>query len=224
MATSIFGKDRYKVRGDEKYISDRAFYIVMSLVLLFGFVVNALEVYFLADIVLTWDPIIFVVVYFVMAIVGVLINVFSRNTVLSFIGYCLVVLPIGALLAFVVPAYSINVVRAAFFATVCLSAVFVLLAILYPNVFLSIWKVLSVSLLIGLIFSLVNMLTGIFSTAMVWLDWLIVLVFCCYVGFDISLARNRPKTIDNAIDSACGLYLDLINIFVRLLAILGRRD
>lgn len=221
---SIFSKDRYALKGGEKIISDRAFYLTISLILLFGFVVNAAEVIFLSEYFLTWNPFVFIVVYFVMAIAGVVINAFSRNPVVSFIGYCLVVLPIGAVLSLVVPAYSMNVVRAAFFATVCLAVVFILLSMLYPSVFLSIWKVLSLSLLIGLIFSLVNMLTGFFSTAMVWLDWLIVLIFCCYVGFDVSLARSRPRTLDNAVDSACGLYLDLINIFIRLLAIFGRND
>ena len=84
------------------------------------------------------------------------------------------------------------------------------------------WKVLSISLFVALIWSIINMFTGFASTSMVWLDWIVVLIFCCYVGFDVSLARNRPKTLDNAVDSACGLYLDLINIFIRLLAIFGR--
>ena len=110
MALSAFNKDRYNVEN-AKFISDRAFYLVVAAALLFGFAVNALEVVFLADIVVTWNPIVFLVVYLILAIGGVCINAFSRNPALSFIGYCMVVLPIGALLAMVVPAYSIGVVR-----------------------------------------------------------------------------------------------------------------
>ena len=115
-----------------------------------------------------------------------------------------------------------GVVRSAFAVTTLLAVVFGLLAVLYPAFFASMWRVLAVSLFIALIWALVNMVTGFLSSTMVWLDWLVVLMFCCYVGFDVSLARNRPKTLDNAVDSACGLYLDLINLFLRLLIIFGR--
>ena len=224
MALSAFNKDRYNVEN-AKFISDRAFYLVVAAALLFGFAVNALEVVFLADIVVTWNPIVFLVVYLILAIGGVCINAFSRNPALSFIGYCMVVLPIGALLAMVVPAYSIGVVRSAFIVTTILAVIFGLLAVMYPKIFYSMWKVLAVSLLIALIWSLVAMFTGnYFSSGYVWLDWIVVLVFCCYVGFDVARAYARPKTLDNAVDSACGLYLDLMNIFIRLLAIFGRRD
>lgn len=144
MALSIF-KNRYS-SADAKFISDKAFYAVVAATLLSGFAVNALEVILLGDIISQWvygggNYLIFVICYFVMAIAGVCINSFSRKPLLSFIGYCLV-----------------------------------------------------------------------------------VLIFCCYIGFDISLAKSRPKTLDNAVDSACGLYLDIINLFIRLLAIFGRND
>ena len=221
MALSIFKKDRYN-NIDSKLISDRAFYVVVAAALFFGFAVNALEVWLLYDVVVHWNMLVFFIVYLVMAVAGVCINAFSRNPLLSFIGYCLVVLPIGAALALIVPVYSFAVVRSAILVTAILAAVFILLALLYPRVFYSMWKVLSISLFVALIWSIINMFTGFASTSMVWLDWIVVLIFCCYVGFDVSLARNRPKTLDNAVDSACGLYLDLINIFIRLLAIFGR--
>lgn len=214
MAISVFGRNRY-ADPEARLISDKLFYVIMSATLLFGFAVNAAEVFFLADRIAGWNPVVFFIVYLVMAVAGILINAFSRNPAVSFIGYCLVVLPIGAMLALVVPSYAFGVVRSAF-------AVTTLLAVLYPAFFASMWRVLAVSLFIALIWALVNMVTGFLSSTMVWLDWLVVLVFCCYVGFDVSLARNRPKTLDNAVDSACGLYLDLINLFLRLLIIFGR--
>ena len=227
MATSIFGKDRY-LQSDGEIISDKKFYLIVSAVLLFGFAVNVLEVLFLADYIFAFvssgaNIVWFYVIYFVAAVAGICINAFSRKPTLSFAGYCLVVLPVGAVLALAVPQYSFGVVRSAFVVTALLAAVFGLLAVLYPNLFRSLWKVLSLSLLVALIWSLVSMFTGpYFSSGYVWLDWIVVLVFCCYIGFDISLAKNRPKTTDNAVDSACGLYLDLINVFLRLLMIFGR--
>ena len=230
MAFNAFRRNRFANIQGAKIISDKAFYLVIAAVLFFGFAVNAVEVFFFAEAIfdfvatganLVW----FFVGYVVMGLVGICINVFSRNPAISFLGYCLVVLPIGAILALVVPSYSFGVVRSAFFVTVILSAVFGLFAILYPRVFYSVWKILALSLLIAMVWSVVALFTGAyFSSGYVWLDWLIVLIFCCYIGFDISLARNRPKTMDNAVDSACGLYLDIVNVFLRLLIIFGRHD
>lgn len=218
MAIDAF-KNRY--RTNAKPISDRTFYLVMSATLLFGFAVNAIEVAFMTELIAAWDPLIFFIVYTVLLIAGVLINVISRNPVVSFIGYCMVVLPIGALLAITVPAYAPTTVLSAFLATAFLSAAMALIAFVRPQIFYSVWKILSVCLFVSLLWSLIAMFTPLRS-ALVWLDWLVVLLFCCYIGFDVSFARNRPKTLDNAVDSACGLYLDVINIFIRLLAIFSR--
>jgi FtsH-binding integral membrane protein len=219
MATSIF-KNRYNTNA--KIISDKLFYCVVASVLFFGFAVNALEVMFLYDYFASWNGLAFLITYIVMVLAGVIINVVSRNPIVSFIGYCMVILPIGALLALALPAYSYQTVRSAFFATTLLSVAMILLAIMYPRIFYSMFKVLAVSLLVAIIYQMIAIVAGFGSNTLV--DWLVVLIFCCYVGFDVSLARNRPKTLDNAVDSACGLYLDIINIFIRLLSIMSRNS
>jgi FtsH-binding integral membrane protein len=55
------------------------------------------------------------------------------------------------------------------------------------------------------------------------IDWIVVIIFCGYIGYDWARANNIPKTFDNAVDSAAALYIDMINLFVRILRILGRR-
>ncbi len=207
-----------------KIISDRAYYIVITATLFFGFAVNAAEVWFLTDFFLTWNPSVFYIVYLITAVAGIVLNTFSKKPVISFIGYCLVILPLGAALTLIVPYYSMNVVRSAFLVTALLTGAFILLAILYPKIFYSMWRVLSISLSIALLWMIINMFTSFAMTSFVWVDWLVVLIFCCYIGFDISFAKSKTKTLDNAIDSACGLYLDIINLFVRLLIIFGRHD
>ena len=132
MAISVFGRNRY-ADPEARLISDKLFYVIMSATLLFGFAVNAAEVFFLADWIAGWNPVMFFIVYLVMAVAGILINAFSRNPAVSFIGYCLVVLPIGAMLALVVPSYAFGVVRSAFAVTTLLAVVFGLLAVLYPT-------------------------------------------------------------------------------------------
>ncbi len=223
MALSVF-RNKNQNDANAKLISDRTYYLVIAATLFFGFAVNVIEVWFFADYFITWNPVVFFIVYFVSAVAGILINTLSRKPVLSFIGYCLVILPLGAALTLVVPYYSFNVVRSAFLVTALLTGAFMLLALLYPKVFYSMWRVLSVCLFVALLWMIINMFTSFAVTAYVWVDWLVVLIFCCYIGFDISLAKAKPKTLDNAIDSACGLYLDIINLFIRLLIIFGRND
>lgn len=223
MALSVF-RNKNQNDANAKLISDRTYYLVIAATLFFGFAVNVIEVWFFADYFITWNPVVFFIVYFVSAVAGILINTLSRKPVLSFIGYCLVILPLGAALTLIVPYYSFNVVRSAFLVTALLTGAFMLLALLYPNVFYSMWRVLSVCLFVAFLWMIINMFTSFAVTAYVWVDWLVVLIFCCYIGFDISLAKAKPKTLDNAIDSACGLYLDIINLFIRLLIIFGRND
>lgn len=230
MAFTAFRRDRFNDIRNAKLITDRTFYLIIAAVLFIGFAVNAIEVFFFADIIFDFvatgaNVLWFFIIYIVMCIVGICINAFSRNPVLTFAGYCLVVLPVGALLALIVPTYSFGVVRSAFLVTAIFAVIFGMLAILCPRVFYSLWKVLAVSLFIALVWSLISLFTGAyFSSGYVWLDWLIVLIFCCYIGFDVSFARNRPKTVNNAVASACGLYLDIANVFIRLLIIFGRRN
>jgi FtsH-binding integral membrane protein len=52
----------------------------------------------------------------------------------------------------------------------------------------------------------------------------VVAIFCGYIGVDWSRANSIPKTLDNAIDSAAALYMDIINLFVRILSIMGRSE
>jgi len=56
-----------------------------------------------------------------------------------------------------------------------------------------------------------------------WLDWVVVLIFCGYIGYDWGRANSIPKTLDNAVDSAAALYMDIINLFLRILRIMGRK-
>ncbi len=55
------------------------------------------------------------------------------------------------------------------------------------------------------------------------IDWIVVLIFCGYIGYDWGRANAIPKTLDNAVDSAAALYMDIINLFIRILRIMGRR-
>ena len=219
MANGIMQR-RFGTEG--RALSDRAFYLLIGAALLFGFFVNALEVMFLTDFFLSWNPTVFLIVYLVMVIVGCIMSVWSRNPVISFIGYCMVVLPLGAVLSIYLPAFTYKTITSAFLVTTFLSLFMIILALVYPRVFNSIFALLGIAVLVALIYQIVAIFTGFGNNT--WVDWLIVLLFSAYVGFDVSLARVRPRTVYNAVASACAIYMDLIYVFIRLVAIFGRHE
>ena len=54
--------------------------------------------------------------------------------------------------------------------------------------------------------------------------WIAAGLFSLYLGYDIYRSQQYPKTIKNAVASALDIYLDLANLFIRLLEIMGKKD
>ena len=72
-----------------------------------------------------------------------------------------------------------------------------------------------ISLILDNIFVL--LLCGISLTIF---DWIAALIFCGYIGFDwAKLNDDGDYSLDAAVDGAGALYLDIINLFLRLLDI-----
>ena len=63
----------------------------------------------------------------------------------------------------------------------------------------------------------------LFRIPLTFIDYIVALIFCGYIGLDWNRAQQYPKTLDNAIDSAADIYLDVVNLFVRILSITGKR-
>ena len=89
--------------GDQ--ISARRYNAVMLLTLVWGFLVNAAMVEYLSIPVMRLfsgvSPLWIFVGYFVLAIAGIFISARSTNPWISFLGYNLLVLPIGVMLCFI---------------------------------------------------------------------------------------------------------------------------
>ena len=89
-----------------------------------------------------------------------------------------------------------------------------------PSVFQRMAGGLSVALLATIV---VEALGSIFFRSVYTItDWVVVGIMCMYIGYDWVRANSVQRTTTNAIAAASALYLDIINIFVRLLSILAR--
>ncbi|MBR1784075.1 MAG: US12 family protein [Bacteroidales bacterium] len=203
----------------------RAYNTVMCAVLLYGFIANALVVYFFAEPLAAllsgarWWMLL--LGYLVPTFAGIFITSTSKNPLVSFLGYNLVVLPIGVMLALLLPMVPAGMVVKAMSLTGMVTLTMMVLANLAPQFFLGMWRMLFVGLLVGLVAEIVaSFLLGYRGGLF---DWLFVLIFSGYIGYDLAKSQVYPKTPGNAISCALDLYLDVINIFIRILSILSRR-
>lgn len=224
-----FGGGRVReADGDAGGISVVKYNLILGGVLFWGFLANALICFFTRSVIAEWNPIPIFVGYLVFALVGVLMTR-SRSAVVSFIGYNLVVLPLGFMLSLFLVGYEPYLITSVFLMTAAVTLTMMLLSLVFPRLFLSMGRALGITLLIvivfQLIFTFVALATGVFNDSLFLLiDWVVVVVFSLYIGYDWAIAQKRYRTVDAAVDSACALYLDIINLFIRLLSIMGRRS
>ena len=97
------------------------------------------------------------------------------------------------------------------------------------NADLSRWSpYITVFLIAGLVLSLLNLFIFKNSTFDLILDWIILAIFCGVTIYDINrikLMQSEPSINQEKIHIYCAmqLYLDFINIFLRILSIFGKR-
>ncbi len=207
----------------DEIISDRAYNAVMIGVLLWGLLVNVLLCAYVGDVYRYINPLVFLILYFVCAFAGIRIAAKSNNPLVSFLGYNMVVVPFGLVISTMVDAYggiSSAVVRDAFFYTLMITLGMMAVEMIFPSFFANLGKAL-LGCLIGLV--VCELVLLIFRVQQNVTDWIAAGIFSLYIAFDIYRSQQFAKTIDNAVDCALDIYLDIANLFIRLLQIMGRR-
>lgn len=144
-----------------------------------------------------------------------------ESLTLGMIGYTLFTLTFGFTTSMTLSMYSMESISAAFTATAGIMIVFGLAGIAFPRFFERIVPVCCLGLLAVIVVEFALMLFGIQQTMT---DIVVILLFCGFIGYDVHRAATAVPTLTNAVWYAIELYLDIINVFLRLLAIFGRRD
>ena len=218
---NVFNRTVSESTGAE--ISANTYNLIIGLVLCWGFFVNWLIVKNIPVASLTKiHPLLFILGYFACAFFGIFLFKKSTNPIVSFIGYNFVVVPFGFIINIIVSQYAPNLVINAMVVTGMVTAIMMILGVTYPAFFEKLAPVLFISLIAVIIAEIIGSL--FFKMIFGITDWIVALIFCGYIGFDWSRANKIPKTIDNAVDSAAALYIDIINLFIRILSIMGRRN
>ena len=215
----------WEVKEGEKTYSRNMFNLFIGLMLIWGFVIDIIicaALYNYMPQVVNNAPLMLGICIggLVVMIIGIIINVKSDNPIVSFIGYTVCVIPMGIIVATIIYRYEVGSVVMIFLVTLIVSLIMTIIATAVPQFFRGIGRGLFIGLLISVIADCV--LVFVFGQNLTVIDWVLAIIFCGYIGYDWVKAQDRPPTLDNAIDSACALYLDIVNLFVRLLEIFGK--
>lgn len=212
-------KNKRLMSGLADTLSPRMYNLVIGACITYGFIVNAIIVATCSDFFTAMNTTVFIIGYLVVGILGIVLTV-SDSPLISFIGYNLVVLPLGALLSVCLPQHSVIHVFEAILITAIIFVVMTCLATAFPNIFAKLGRGLFISLVVLVVVELVSIfIFGFFGTIF---NWISAAIFTLYIGYDWHVAQSFPKTLDNAIDSACDLYIDLVNLVIDILHIIDR--
>ena len=217
---SKYREERMKAVGTA--LTENKYNAVIGSTVLWGIIINFLMARFATGTILRLDYRAALVIYFVGSIGSMLVVYKAQNPVVSFLGFTGLALSMGLLLTYYLTVYTESTIYKAFMLTAIITVIMLIISTLYPGIFLSIGRGLGITLLVCVVVELVGML--IFRSSMDIMDYVVCFVFCGFIGFDWAKAQAFPKTLNNAFLSAADIYLDVINIFIRLLSILGKKD
>lgn len=214
----------YKQVMENEIVSPQIYNLYLGGVVVYGLLVNIILCSTCTEFVLRTNPLLFYIGYFVSVFAGTMISSKSNSPLISFLGYNLVVIPVGLVVTSAVYWYgglSSYVVLQAIVYTAGITCIMICCSILKPEFFSKLGGVLFGSLIGLIIVEGVFLILGV-SQSLTALAGAIL--FSLYIGYDYYKAQQYPKTVDNAVDSALDIYLDIINLFLRILRILGSRS
>lgn len=208
--------------SDDTVIPERKFNAIMIGVVLWGLVINVFLCKTVGDVYAYINPVLFMVLYLVLAIGGTIIAAKSDDPLVSFLGYNMIVVPFGLVISTLVEGYGgldSAIVTNAFVYTMLISFGMLGMALAFPQLFAKLGGAL-LSCLIGVI--ICELLLLLFRVRQTFTDWIVAGIFSFYIGYDIYRSQQFVKTVDNAVDCALDIYLDMANLFVRILRIMAR--
>lgn len=216
--------DRNSSSSDESLqLSLSTYNLLIGSFLLYGFFVNLILINTCYDFVFNLNFFTFLIGYFVSVFIGIHLVRKSESFALQFTGYNLIVIPLGLVLTLVLNTYIgfgfQDKISVAFGITGSITVLMMILSSIMPEFFLNLGKTLFISLIFTIIASFVSYAIG---TPLAFIDYILVCIFSGYIGYDWAKANAKEKTAGNALLSASELYIDLVNLFLRILRILAR--
>ena len=201
--------------------------LIMGGTILYGLIIDALICILVPNAWQITNSFAFIIIYFLSCILGSIITYKSDNPLISFLGYNLIIFPLGLIVSEVVNAYggiSSSIVGLAFMITAIIVGVMMILSTRFPKFFSNLGGPLFgtlIGLLVAGLFGMIFGMSNIFYSVYCYIG---AGLFSLYIGYDFYRANcsSYPKTIRNAICDAANIYIDIVNLFIRILQIIGR--
>ena len=210
--------DRIEIESPGARVSTHTYNLVIGMVLCWGLYINWLFAKNLDFVVLAdFSPLLLMGGCFAACCFGFFLFNKSTKPLFSFLGYNLVVVPLGLAINATVQPFDPFLVTDALRVAVLATLTMTCFGVLLPRFFEKITRALLTAVLSVVFIAAVEIL--MLQKQLHVINLLMALVFCGYVGIDWGRANRIPKTIPNAVDSAAAVYMDIINLLLRLFRI-----
>ncbi len=161
---------------------------------------------------------------FVITIVGLLVMGWGKSKQsipITLVGYVIFMLTFGISISFALQRFNIGTIYYAFGITACISAIFLIAGVTFPEFFSRIGGVLFISLFALIIVEFVAVF--LFHANQTIFDWIGIFIFCGFLGYDSYVMSSDEPTVSNAIFHAVSIYIDIVNILLRVLDLLDSK-
>lgn len=133
----------------------------------------------------------------------------------------------GVTMSVIFAVYDIGTISIAFFVTALMFGILALYGYKTKKDISKLSTIFVVGLIVGILVSIINLIIGNTIVDII-IDWFMLILFCGITAYDLNKIKNTPDYIEANQEKlyvyyAMDLYLDFINIFIRVLSILGRR-
>lgn len=221
MDTGVWG------RSGTDTLSRRAFLALIGGLTFYGLALNAGLAFWALQVHFQPGMLLYLALGLALPMAGIFTASRARSLPIALLGYHMVLVPFGLILGPILSVYihigGLALVMNALVLTGCTTGVMTLLGLSYPDVFAKLGGVLFAALIALFVVLLVSMFVPSLAAAG-WIAWLAAGIFTLCIGYDCHRAMAIPATGRNAVDVAISLYLDIFNLFLWILRILGRRD
>lgn len=214
---------KFSSKLENIYLNEGTYNLLIGAIVLYGLLINLITCAFFGDYVAKIPVKVLLIGYLIIAIIGIAVLTFCKSIILKFIGYNMLIIPCGVTLSTTLNDYvgKSDIVLEALIITTIITVCMVILSSVFPKFFLGIGRMLFVALL-GIIIAYIVCFFADLNSGIV--TWISAIVFSLYIGHDFVSAQHASHNVANAIIFGADIYLDLINLFVDLLAILKDND
>jgi FtsH-binding integral membrane protein len=231
-----FGSESIWNRRGEDTLTDRQYLVAYFGSIFYGLLLTALVGKWAVDhaileasmeLIGKWGPLVLMGIVLLLSIGGIMIAQSSDDPKVSILGHSILAGSFGLILGPFTAAFSADLVIKAMLITAMVVFVLTVVGIIYPNLLRGFGIYLFGALTVLVIgqFGLLGMAAfgvQLSETTLNLIDWAAVVIFSGYLIYDTGRAMTVPRTLDNAIDCSMATYLDIINLFIRILEIYAR--